>query len=514
MNKVSIWPSGLAEYLQRFMLEKHSPAFVVADRAGRVVECGGDLDRYGLEQLRPGEAATERAYFLEGLLPLDSEGMILSRVQASTGNFADIHLFAMGDADCVLLLDTSEEVAERTEIEQAFRETAELLRHAEKMEALGRLAGGVAHDFNNLLTVILGYSQVLADTAPTNSFRTAALEILMAAKKATGVTQQLLSFSRRQTLKPEVIDLNSLIAGLQQLLQRLIGEDIEVTTVLDPNLSCVETDRGQMEQILMNLAANARDAMRSGGRLEIRTSDVTIEENYYRKHPSLKLHHGRYVRMAVTDTGCGMDAETCARVFEPFFTSKPAGQGTGLGLSIVYGIVTQAGGDVLVSSKVGQGTCIEVLLPAVEKFASAGPVAPVQAAPPGTETILLVEDEDGVRNLLDTLLTDLGYTVLPCSDSFAAIQLSKEHSGGIDLLVTDLILPQMDGARLAEAITGDRPKMRVLYVSGYAAHAVSERLANTPRGVFLGKPFTRATLAEKVREALGGYEVSPSAANG
>jgi signal transduction histidine kinase len=484
----------------------------MADRAGTVIQCGGDLGRYGLDQLHPGDVATEVAYFLEGLLPVDS-AMVLSRVQTSTGTFADIHLIPAGESNCVLLMDTSAEVAERTQIEQAFRETAELLRHAEKMEALGRLAGGVAHDFNNLLTVILGYSQVLADTAPTAHFRSAAMEILMAAKKATAVTQQLLSFSRRQKLKPETLDLNSLIAGVEQLLQRLIGEDIAITTVLENNLGCVEGDRGQIEQILMNLAANARDAMRGGGRLEIGTSNITVDEAFIRRHSSLKLHYGRYVRMAVIDTGCGMDADTRARIFEPFYTSKPAGQGTGLGLSIVYGIVTQAGGDVLVTSEIGKGTCIEVLLPVVDKTAVAGPPVSVQAAPTGTETILLVEDEEGVRNLLETVLADLGYNVLASPDPFSAIQLSRDYSGAIDLLVTDMILPQMDGGRLAETILGERPRIRVLYVSGYAEQSVTDRL-NAPLGTFLGKPFTRATLAGKVREALSGRGASPSTAAG
>jgi nitrogen-specific signal transduction histidine kinase/FixJ family two-component response regulator len=409
-------------------------------------------------------------------------------------------------ADCILLLDASEEVAERAQIEQALRETEELLRQAEKMEALGRLAGGVAHDFNNLLTVILGYGQVLTDKAPSTEFGRAAHEIVMAAKKAAAVTQQLLSFSRRQVRSVEVLDLNSLISGLERLLQRLIGEDIAVSTVLDRNLGRVEADRAQMEQILVNLAANARDAMPGGGRLNIETINVVVDEAFLRMHPSVKLRHGPHVSMRVTDTGCGMDAETCARVFEPFFTSKRAGQGTGLGLSIVYGIVTQAGGDVIVTSAIGSGTRVEVLLPVVHKAVTAEVVAAVTAAATGTETVLVVEDEDGVRNLISAILTDLGYHVLACSEPSAAVKICARQQK-IDLLVTDLLLPQINGTELAEALIMNRPEMSVLYVSGYAPESFSERHGQLAAGVFLAKPFTRAMLADKVREALGRRKV-------
>jgi CheY-like chemotaxis protein len=370
------------------------------------------------------------------------------------------------------------------------------------MEALGRLAGGVAHDFNNLLTVILGYGQLMADTAPSTEFGRAAHEIVMAAKKATDVTQQLLSFSRRQVRHVEVVDLNNLISGVERLLQRLIGEDIAVSAILDRNLACVEADRGQMEQVLVNLAANARDAMPGGGRLEIRTMNVVVDGSFLRKHPSVKLRHGRHAGMTVTDTGCGMDVETCARVFEPFFTSKPAGQGTGLGLSIVYGIVTQAGGDVMVTSAIGKGTRVEVLLPAVEEAAKPELAAAVASRATGTETILVVEDEEGVRNLICAILTDLGYTVLACSEPVSAIQMCKQEQR-IDLLVTDLILPHIDGTKLAETVTMNRPEMRVLFVSGYAPESFSQRHVKLPGGAFLGKPFTPAMLANKVREALG-----------
>jgi signal transduction histidine kinase/ActR/RegA family two-component response regulator len=509
MNEAPAWPPTIDEYLQRFVLGVRFPAFLTTDLEGRVVSQGGDLSRYGLEYLHPGDRAAEQAYFLEGLLPTHGDRSALSRVETSNGIFADIHLFSVEGTDCVLLLDASREVSERAQIEHALRETQELLRQAEKMEALGRLAGGVAHDFNNLLTVILGYGQVLSDKAATTEFGRVGHEIVMAAKKAAAMTQQLLSFSRRQVRSVEVVDLNGLIVGVERLLQRLIGEDIAVSTVLDCNLGRVEVDRAQMEQILVNLAANARDAMPAGGRLEIRTMNVEVDEAFLRMHPSVKLRYGPHVSMTVTDTGCGMDAETCARVFEPFFTSKQAGQGTGLGLSIVYGIVTQAAGGVIVTSAIGNGTRVEVLLPSIHKAVTAEAAAAVASPATGTETILVVEDEEGVRNLMSAILTDLGYHVIACSEPVAALRICA-RPGKIDLLVTDLLLPHMNGTKLAESVTMNRPEMCVLYVSGYAPESFLEGHGQLPGILFLAKPFTRAMLADKVREALDRRKVVPA----
>ncbi len=506
MDKKWNWPPAVADYLRRFVMEMRSPAFLLTDAGGRVVSQGGDLSRYGLGRLRVGDIASEQAYFLEGLLPINGEASVLCRVETSAGVFADIHLFRVEESDCVLLLDASVEVAERTQIEQAFRETEERLRQAEKMEALGRLAGGVAHDFNNLLTVILGYSELLADMAPDSESGAAAREIALAAEKATAMTQQLLSFSRRQGRHAEVLDLNSVISGVEQLLQRLIGEDIALHAVLDGGVGPVEADRAQMEQVLVNLAANARDAMPCGGSLEIRTANATVDDAFVCDHPGTRLRQGSYARMAVTDTGCGMDAETRARAFEPFFTSKPVGQGTGLGLSIVYGIVTQAGGDVMLTSAVGEGTRVEVLLPVAQKPAAMEAIAKGKAPARGNEIVLVVEDEDSVRNLIRAVLTDLGYTVLGCSEPLAAIALCERLKEKIDLLVTDVILPHMDGVKLAGLITMNRPEMRVLYLSGYAPESFSERRLELAGNAFLGKPFTPATLADTIRAALDGQK--------
>jgi signal transduction histidine kinase/ActR/RegA family two-component response regulator len=474
----------------------------MADKDGRVASQGGDLAKYGIRDLCEGDCVAEKAYFLEGLLPTDSHRSVLCDVETPAGVFADIHLFPVEQCDCVLLLDASENVAERAQFEQSLREAEERLRQAEKMEALGRLAGGIAHDFNNLLTVILGYSEMLADALPTTEFGLAAHEIGKAAEKAAAMTQQLLSFSRRHVRHTEVLDLNSLISGVRQLLQRMIGEDIGLTATLSGELGYVEVDRGQMEQVLMNLAANARDAMPSGGRLEIQTENVTVDEAFLRKHPSLKLRHGPYVSLAVIDNGCGMGTEIRARAFEPFFTSKPAGQNTGLGLSIVYGIVSQAGGDIVITSVIGQGTHVKILLPAVQKAVTAEVIREDNATSQGTETILVVEDEEAVRGLIRTVLNNAGYNVLDCSDPFAAMGLCERYTRRIDLLVTDLILPGMDGATLAGLILKSRPETRVLYVSGYAPEYFAKRRVELPDDVFLPKPFTPAVLTNKVRQAF------------
>jgi signal transduction histidine kinase len=502
LDKDRAWPPALSSYLEKWIRDYHSPAFLFTDAKGRVISKGGLLSRYGLKDLEEGEPAVERAYFLEGLLPADRDRSILSRVETTAGVFADIHLFREGTGDCVLLLDVSGYVAERTQIEQALRQTEEQLRLADKMEALGRLAGGVAHDFNNLLTVILGYACMLEDAALSGKYQEALREIALAARRATEMTQGLLSFSRRQVRQIEVLDLNELISGLHQLLRRLIGEDVVLTVDLDPALGCVEANRGQIEQILVNLAANARDAMPMGGRLEIRTTSVMVDEAFHRANANSPLRPGPHVRLSVSDNGCGMDAETMARVFEPFFTSKPLGRGTGLGLSIVYGIIAQTGGDIKLSSEVGRGTRVDIFLPAAPKTVDPKPPEVEIPVISGTETILLVEDEERVRNLVGAILNGLGYVVLECSGPAEAIARCERYAGELHLLVTDLIMPQMDGSELAGRILSLRPGTRVLYVSGYAVESFARRGMNLPGNVLLEKPFTPALLAKRVREAL------------
>jgi signal transduction histidine kinase/ActR/RegA family two-component response regulator len=500
-GKLLAWPDGIGEYLQNWIWVLRSPAFLVTDPEGGVLSAGGDLRRYGLVDLRKGESASQKAYFLAGLLPLDKSSSALSRVETTAGVFADIHLFHIREGDCVLLLDASEEVAERAQIEVALRQTEEQLRQGDKMQALGRLAGGVAHDFNNLLTIILGYSHLLMEAQLGDRYRAAAREIRQAADRAAQMTQHLLSFSRNQARHVEVLDLNALISGLHHLLRRLIGEDIALNTNLDSSLAFVEADCGQIEQVLMNLAANARDAMPRGGRIEISTANVEVDSVYLRAHSTKHLRPGPHVKLSVHDTGCGMDAKTMARAFEPFFTSKEAGRGTGLGLAIVYGIVSQSGGEIFLTSQVGEGTLAEILLPVVSRAPLAAKVVD-QCLPRGIETILLVEDEDCVRQLVREILTELGYEVLEFAEPNAALALCRRRSGKVDLLMTDFILPQMNGRELAERIVATHPETRVLYMSGYAKESFSNRGLDLRGSVFLSKPFTPATLAGRVREAL------------
>lgn len=504
-------PVEVAEYLQKWVVSIRSPACLIADRQGRLVSTWGDLSHYGLSDLRLGESTAEQAYFLEGLLPIDG-GSVLCRVETTPGIFADIHLFPITEGDCILLLDASSEVAERARIEQALRHAEEQLRQSEKMEALGRLVGGVAHDFNNLLTVILGYSHILMHAPLEDKHLTAAAAIKGTAEKAAELTKHLLSFSRRRALKVDVLDLNAVISRLHPLLRRLIREDIIFTIKADPDLAFVQADAGQIEQVVLNLVSNARDAITDSGVIEVSTANVDIDEEYLIAHPTKQLRPGPHVVLSVQDDGCGMDADTMARAFEPFFTSKAAGHGTGLGLAIVYGIVYQSGGDIFLTSGVGEGTRVEILLPAVEKSPSIDAEPREENLARGSETVLLVEDEESLRQLVREILEGLGYHVLESAGPEEALALSDHHSGRIDLLMTDLIMPRMNGKELAARIMAARPDIHVLYMSGYAQELPSQRSLDIDDGVFLGKPFTPKMLADRLREAMsrpGSRRVGP-----
>jgi signal transduction histidine kinase/ActR/RegA family two-component response regulator len=383
----------------------------------------------------------------------------------------------------------------------AFASLEEQYRQAQKMEAVGQLAGGVAHDFNNLLTIISGYSELLLSRLPADDpSRELVEEIYMAGERAAGLTRQLLAFSRKQVLEPRVIDLNRIVDEAGKMLRRLIGEDVEVVTRLEDRLPKVKVDPGQAEQILVNLAVNARDAMPRGGRLTIATAAVEIDAGYARSH--LEVEPGRHVRITVSDTGEGMDAATAARVFEPFFTTKAKGKGTGLGLATVYGIVKQSGGSIEVSSQPGKGTSFEIYLPtAGVEAAELAPPAPVPALD-GAETLLLVEDDPQVRALSRLALSMHGYAVLEAGNGEEAVRLSDGHAGPIHLLVTDVVMPRMGGRQLAEALRARRPSMKVLFLSGYTDDAMMRHGISHAEVAFLPKPFTPAALAAKVREAL------------
>ncbi|MGB8065648.1 MAG: PAS domain S-box protein [Candidatus Sulfotelmatobacter sp.] len=376
------------------------------------------------------------------------------------------------------------------------------LRQSQKMEAVGRLAGGIAHDFNNLLTVILGYSQILADGVPAGSrLADSTTQIKSAAERAAGITRQLLAFSRKQVLSPRVINLNDIMLSLDSLLRRLIGEDIEVLTAPANDLGSVRADPGQIEQVIMNLALNARDAMPRGGKLTLETSNVNLDENYSRDHQPVEP--GRYVMLAVSDSGEGMSAETQSRIFEPFYTTKEVGKGTGLGLSMVYGIVKQSGGYIWVYSEPQHGTTFKIYLPRTDQPAETNVVekrpASVQR---GTETILLVEDDPQLRQLSSTVLTHCGYNVLVAASPEEGLAICQANHRDIRLLVTDVVMPRMNGRQLAEQIVQVCPNVRVLYISGYTNNAIVHYGVLDPGLWFLPKPFSLSALVAKVREVL------------
>lgn len=384
---------------------------------------------------------------------------------------------------------------------QRESELEEQLCQAQKMEAIGRLAGGIAHDFNNLLLVITGFSELLLNQYRHDDQLCRKINyIKQAGDSAAALTEQLLAFSRKQVLVPKVLDLNAIVVGMSAMLQRLLGEDIELATVLDPALGSVKADPSQLEQVLMNLAANARDAMPDGGRLTIGTANVEITGAC--PHGEL-LPPGRYAELTVNDTGVGMDAETQARIFEPFFTTKERGKGTGLGLSTVYGIVKQSGGYIFVSSEPGHGTTFKVYLPRVDETVEAvkgGQDA--QGLPNGRETVLLVEDDPTVRSLVRTRLEQLGYTVLEARHGFEALIIASQHPAPIQLLVTDVVMPQMSGRDLADRLMLSRPDIKVLYMSGYATNTIAQGGVLNPGAAFLQKPCSMEALAHKVREVL------------
>jgi PAS domain S-box-containing protein len=388
-----------------------------------------------------------------------------------------------------------EDITERKQLERQ-------LIQAQKMEAVGQLAGGVAHDFNNLLTIINGYATLLAQRTPSEDPRRAWLkEILMAGGRAASLTRQLLAFSRQQVLEPVVLDLNSVIANTEKMLRRLIGEDVEMVTTLKLDLGRVKVDPGQIEQVIMNLAVNARDAMPEGGKLLIETSNVEIDEDYARSHSPMMP--GKYVMVVVSDTGCGMDQETQARIFEPFFTTKEKGRGTGLGLATVYGIVKQSGGFIWVSSEPGQGSTFKVYFPRVEEVVPAA--EPSRIRPKlarGSETVLVVEDEEGVRSLVRETLASQGYKVLEAAGAAQALEIAEQHTEPIHLLLTDVVMPQTGGKELFKRLSPLHPETKVLYMSGYTDDAVVRQGILEAGTFFLQKPFPPNALLLKIREVL------------
>jgi len=501
----------LSEARLRAMFDSASVGIAARDPAGVLVECN-------------------RAYAaMLGYTPEDLIGTPVSAVSAAGGSEfgefggADAAGGAPGDADCeytyrrrdgsdlharitaspvrgedgrlLYRLGLVEDVTDR-------RRLAEQLRQAQKMEAVGQLAGGIAHDFNNLLTVISGYGQMAKKRIGVGPGGEELTEVLHAAERASQLTGQLLAFSRRQRLTPVLLDLNEVAKALLPMLRRLIREDIELAMLAQPGLPAVLADRGQIEQVIVNLAVNARDAMPTGGTLTIETQTIELDAAYARAHAVVTP--GRYACLTVTDTGTGMTPEVMARIFEPFFTTKDVGHGTGLGLATVYGIAAQSGGRVEVYSEPGLGTTFKVALPAQSAAAepTLSPDTPAPKPARGTETILLCEDDEQLRQLTERILTTRGYTVLPAARPTEALALAAARRGGIDVLVSDVIMPDMPGPELAERLRALLPTLRVIFMSGYTAGTVGAQ-ANLPQGsAFLPKPFTAAALAAGVRDLL------------
>ena len=446
----------------------------------------------------PGDQREEHRQWLEGFRQAESlTGVERSRVRKdgtriqvsiSTAPLRD----ARGRISGTLAIDS--DITQRRLLEDQFRQS-------QKMEAIGRLAGGVAHDFNNLLTVIMGYVEMLIlEAGGQPELVDYAQEVQSAATRASALTAQLLAFSRRQVSQPKVLDLNEIVTHSMKLLRRVIGEDIEIATHLDTNLGKVKADPIHIDQVIMNLVVNARDAMGNGGKLTIDTANVMLDERYVGRHIGVKS--GPYAMLAISDSGMGMSNETKGRLFEPFFTTKEAGKGTGLGLSIVYGIVKQNGGEIMVYSELGKGTTFKIYLPMAETPAELAAAERRATEMRGSETVLVCEDEDGIRKLVVALLTKMGYRVLEAVRPQDALDMIREHNGSLDLLLTDIVMPQVSGFELAKMVRQLKPEIRVLYMSGYTDNQMNANWTVGPDTPFLLKPFTAAVLAHKVRETL------------
>jgi PAS domain S-box-containing protein len=406
-------------------------------------------------------------------------------------------LFTDSQGKVVRMIGTTQDITD-------IRHLEDQLRHSQKLEALGQLAGGIAHDFNNVLTAINGYSNlVLQELRPQDPLRPELEEIRKAGERAATLTQQLLAFSRKQVLQLRTINLNTIVADMDKMLRRLLGADIELLTHLAPDLGYVKADAGQIEQVILNLALNARDAMPAGGQLTVETANAALDEEYARMHHAVVP--GRYALLAVTDMGCGMDAATQARIFEPFFTTKQKGKGTGLGLSTVYGIVKQSGGFIWIYSEPGHGSTFKIYLPlcddAVEE---ARPVTRSSASSEGSETVLVVEDDPTVCRFVCLALARNGYQVLEASNGKQALEVCDQHLGEIRLLVTDLVMPEMGGQQLAEILSKARPEIRILYLSGYTQNSVVRQGTLHSEVTFLQKPFAVEALLQRVRQILNG----------
>ena len=463
---------------------------------------GRDLTMLMPHDFRERHKTAMRRYLSTGQKHIAWQGVALTGLHKSGKEIPlEVSFGEMAEEGRRLFTGILRDISDKRAAEEALDAMEEQARQSHKMEAIGQLAGGIAHDFNNLLTVINGHCELLAETLDAASPQQADLtEIRRAGERATSLTQQLLAFSRRQILAPRVLDLSDSLNAIEPMLKRLIGEQVQVIVQTAGTLGRVKADPGQIEQVILNLAINARDAMPDGGTLRLELNDVVLDESSTRQH--VDAIPGPFVRLTVSDTGVGMDAGTLERIFEPFFTTKAKGRGTGLGLSMVHGIVKQSGGLLWAYSEPGHGSRFEVYLPRVEAAADAKTSEEAGLARGGSETILVVEDEEGVRRLAERILGQRGYRVLAAATPRLAVEVAARHEGRIDLLLSDVVLPEISGKLLAEQLIAARPSLRVLYMSGYTDNAIVHHGVLEPDTPFVQKPFPPATLLRKVRELL------------
>jgi len=455
-----------------------------------------EFEKMSILAIRPdSEREKAAAYVLEMEDGTQEHGFWLHKAKDGKTFEVEIISHALVYAGKRVRLVVAQDISERRNLELQ-------LRQSQKMEAIGRLAGGVAHDFNNLLMVIKGHTELLLNVLPPSDHVARKIEqIDRSADRAAALTRQLLAFSRLQVLQPQVINLNSVVEEMGKLLPRLIGEDIELVVRAGQELGAIRADASQMEQVIMNLAVNARDAMPNGGKLFIETRNADLDQTYTASHPLMKP--GSYIQLTVSDTGCGMDEETQSHIFEPFFTTKEKGKGTGLGLATVYGIVKQSGGFIWVYSELGKGTAFKIYIPRVDQVhEQSGTPAPTAEVPTGTETVLLTEDEQDVREIAREFLESGGYKVVEAKDASEAVQLARQHNGSIDLLVTDMVMPGMTGQELAVQLQREYPGLSIVFMSGYSEHAATEMANADPSVRLLSKPFSRGALLRTVREIL------------